>query len=385
MAVFFQIARTVALLAVAGVVSAFPAETTVYQKLLVVGDSITHHSPSASLGWEGDWGMAASSKDRDYVHLFLARLTARQGNPPSILIMAEGGGTLAAQVAQKDKMTAFGADLAIVQMGENDHDASEASFEKPYEEILDAIRRGNPSVTLLCLGVWSPPNGTVDKDEFVQAACRHAGALFVGLNGIDTDPLASAGTEHCFTNPGVNWHPGDEGMQKYADALWAALTDPASADRDSPRTAPSTAQIVDEEWTGTSGLAWSRSPLVETEDEHAVAKMINSTPGGSEMMTASLPVDALKGRWVTIEARVKGEGISIHPQPWNGPKLMLHFRNAEGKDDYPQAPLPDGSFDWKDIRWRLRVPDNVIDVQLSLGLEAVRGTVWFGALRISVE
>ncbi len=38
------------------------------------GCSTAQHGPSSSLAWTGSWGMAASSKDKDYVHRLVARL-----------------------------------------------------------------------------------------------------------------------------------------------------------------------------------------------------------------------------------------------------------------------------------------------------------------------
>ena len=43
-------------------------------RVLFVGNSITRHGPKPDIGWPWDWGMAASSIENDYVHLFMRML-----------------------------------------------------------------------------------------------------------------------------------------------------------------------------------------------------------------------------------------------------------------------------------------------------------------------
>ena len=38
------------------------------KRVLILGNSITLHEIKTEIGWENNWGMAASSEDKDYVH-----------------------------------------------------------------------------------------------------------------------------------------------------------------------------------------------------------------------------------------------------------------------------------------------------------------------------
>jgi len=44
------------------------------KRILFVGNSITIHDPEESIGWYGQWGMAASKKENDYVHLLMKKI-----------------------------------------------------------------------------------------------------------------------------------------------------------------------------------------------------------------------------------------------------------------------------------------------------------------------
>jgi len=382
-----------------------------FHKILILGDSITHHAPTPSLNWTGDWGMAATAADKDYVHLFLAKLADARGAgapAPEVRSFAEGGGKITDKVPFVDKITAFHADLALVQLGENDNkDVTVEGFQQPYEKLLAAIRAGNPNARILCSGVWGMKWPGVDnpKDTMIRAACQNYGATFADLGASFADPANRAGAEHLFTSAGVNWHPSDAGMVAYADAFWKALSSPAPAPANptpvssaaaSPppaipppassaaaSPAPEATQAgIDETWGDPLSLKWSHVPPVAQEEGRSVAKISASGTDGAAY-GAPLSVALFSGREVEIKTRVRADSVSDKPKRWNGVKLTLRLRNAEGKLDYPQYSLPTGTFPWTDVDWKVQIPDNTVEMDLIIGLESVSGTVWYDAIHIS--
>ncbi|MBN1816932.1 MAG: cellulase family glycosylhydrolase [Sedimentisphaerales bacterium] len=84
---------------------------------------------------------------------------------------------------------------------------------------------------------------------------------------------------------------------------------------------------------------------------------------------------------VTMKATVKAEGISKRPNPWNGIKVMLMLE-TEGGYHWPQIQIPGGDFDWRDFAETIRLPAHIKRATLVVGLEEVRGRVWFDNLEI---
>ena len=368
-------------------------------KILFLGDSITHSVPGPQIGWTGDWGMAASAAEKDYVHLFLAQLAASRSldqltasqslahlaapPAPEVWIFNEGGGKVTDKLQFTDKISAFKADLALIQLGENDKkDITVDGFQKPYEALIAAIRAGNPRAVILCAGVWGIwPGEDQTKNNLIRAACKKYEAAFADLGAAYADPGNRALSENRFTNAAVNWHPGDGGMAAYAEAFWKAFT--ISYAPVVPRP-PGKPVEVDELWGNPTNLKWSGSavPTVVQDEGHNVAKI--SSPG-SEGAGSSAPLNAgqFGGREVTIRTRVRADSVSAKPKAWNGVKLTLRTRSSDGTVDYPQYNLPVGTFPWTDVNWTVRIPDNTVDMGIGIGLEDVSGTVWYDAIHIS--
>ena len=62
---------------------------------------------------------------------------------------------------------------------------------------------------------------------------------------------------------------------------------------------------------------------------------------------------------------------------------MLHFR-APGRPGWSQRNDVHGTFDWKPVRFAVRVPDDATEAWLYLGLESTSGRAWFDDIRVTI-
>ncbi len=203
------------------------AETLAPQKILFVGNSITMHGPKADIDWHGNWGMAATSLDKDYVHLVTKALTAKHGLPPVIMIKNVAdfernyvGYDIAGKFAEAAD---FKADLVILCIGENVAALKTPEAKAKYQEQVTALLKtlkANPKAQVIVRSsFWA--NAT--KDSAMRAACEAVGGTFVDLSVLSKDEQNYARSERPYKHAGVAHHPGDRGMTAIAEAIVKAV------------------------------------------------------------------------------------------------------------------------------------------------------------------
>ena len=191
------------------------------KKMVVTGNSITWHPPLANSDWNNHWGMAATSQDKDFAHRVHRTLSEYQKSSPE-LVIENLFDPLVKDPAKHAKLADFKADLYIIQIGDNlkDEECNDQTLGKPYEEMLKTIKKANPEAVIVCASTWGCSK---NKDPLMRAACERQGVPFVRIDIFIGDVKNRALGEGHFKHGGVNWHPGDRGMEKIADALWETI------------------------------------------------------------------------------------------------------------------------------------------------------------------
>lgn len=197
------------------------------QKILFLGNSITLHGPNKGIGWDGNWGMAASSADKDYVHLVAKALAGKGGSAPETMVRNVASferqyGTFDAAALIKET-AAFKADLIVVAIGENvpalTNAACKAEFAAKTAALLKGIMGANQPLVVVRSCFWA--NGP--KDEALKKACGEIGGAYLDIGALGKDERNYARSEREFKHKGVANHPGDGGMQAIADAIVGAV------------------------------------------------------------------------------------------------------------------------------------------------------------------
>jgi len=203
-------------------------------KVLFLGNSVTLHPPAPAIGWTGDWGMAASAREKDFVHRLVARITEAAGGEPEVMVkniadFERNPTTYDLDAGLKDAL-AFEADVVVLAIGANvpapTTDEARDGYRAACAALLARLKDHGHPVIFVRSEFWD----TTAREDLMKQACRAAGGIFVDLGGPARDEANLARSERKIDHDGVAGHPGDRGMQVIADAIWKAMQERARRD-----------------------------------------------------------------------------------------------------------------------------------------------------------
>jgi len=179
-------------------------------KILFAGNSITICPPVPDIGWFGDWGMAASTEENDYVHYTVKKLNEIAGPVEHMSFnAADFEREFECFDFDRYKMRRdFDADIIVVRLIENvdPKKLDELDFAGALRDFIGYLNK-NGNAKVFCTGAFCPnPKG----DIVVRKACSDYGYTYIDISSLQGDIKNTARSE--FKDAGVGAHPSDLGM-----------------------------------------------------------------------------------------------------------------------------------------------------------------------------
>ena len=212
-------------------------------RILFVGDSITLHgfdeTTKKNLGWSHKSGMAASSRQSDYVSILSREISDARKQPTAVCYHNAGAsGSVDQRLRALGSVINTRPNLVVIQLGEHeDIRDGVGNLEENYRKLITALRRLDSRPSIIAVGPWSLSRQDglghysgwpreVDRVMALVSSEEHV--PYSSVADIAALPLAhGAGS-----SDGVRWHPNDYGHALYAKRLFSLYQQAASSVRD---------------------------------------------------------------------------------------------------------------------------------------------------------
>jgi len=251
------------------------SQTRQIKSVVILGNSIVAHPAAPDLGWNADWGMAASTRDSDFVHLIMSGIHQVDNTVTfhfqNISTFESGYDTY-----NLTQLSAFqNPDMLIIKISENVNQQTAASrnFALYYSHLIKYLAPTDNTVKVIVDGFWP---STVN--DIVRNYALTNNYPFVTLPDLFSSDVSNTAAG-LFSDPGVANHPSDKGMRNIATRILARI---------SPYFAGNT-WVIPSGWDGVTTSDWTVTPgvndgtsedkpfLIETPEHLArLAELVNS-------------------------------------------------------------------------------------------------------------
>lgn len=193
-------------------------------RVMFLGNSITLHGKKPEIGWNNCWGMAASSEDKDYVHVLMKYI--RKTEPDAAFCICQGAKW---EVHYKEDIDFydeyesardFGADIIVSRIIENckGSDFDGEKFKTGLTDFIGYLSGKKSPKIILTTSFWHHPG-----DSAIKELSEEKGYPLVTLGDLgDNKEMMAIGL---FEHEGVSIHPGDKGMRCIADRIFKIIED----------------------------------------------------------------------------------------------------------------------------------------------------------------
>lgn len=189
-------------------------ENILINKIGFLGNSLTHHAPSPSIGWHGTWGMAATAKENDYVHQTVSMI----GNGTKFGVYGIGGWEIRFEdfdYSIYQDLVSYNPDVIVINSGENVN-GKVRDKDEIISHLIDMnnyFKENTDSTIVFIAPFWG---GSLFKEAYYNFSTINQ-AKIVETNDLSFNIENTAVAE--YAHRGVGIHPSDKGMKKIAERL----------------------------------------------------------------------------------------------------------------------------------------------------------------------
>ncbi len=203
-------------------------------KILIIGNSLSYHGIAKEIGWNHISGMAATSIEKDYVHLLFRKIEKKIPDR-NLCIRISNFATFERNLASFDdksidSLVNFQPDIIIFQLGENvaiEEQNVPLLFEQKYNELINCFKKkGNP--LMICTTPFFP---SLPKNKIIEKVALYTNIYMVDLSHLPLlesenyakDEKKYLGDKSVWKVDGIGIHPGDIGMENIANQLFITI------------------------------------------------------------------------------------------------------------------------------------------------------------------
>ena len=200
----------------------FIGSDTPDKKVLILGNSITYHGEKADIGWDGNWGMAASKAENDYIHILFEKSRILC---PKVQFCVAQVASLEADFCNGELMKEYeiiknyAPDIVVMRFGENikpqKYDLTK--LEQSYNSFVKNYLVSNKTHLIFTTCFWKKEI----VDDMIRKSCVIFGGELIELGDLGEDDSMKAIGK--FEHSGVQNHPGDLGMKNIADRIYGVM------------------------------------------------------------------------------------------------------------------------------------------------------------------
>lgn len=189
-------------------------------RVMFVGNSITLHGIKHEIGWHNRCGMAASSKEKDYVHQLIAKIDEVKEDAAYCICQVASWESKYQEGIEKlshiyESAREFEADIIVLRLIENcpmgGFDGT--VFKKELEKLIAFLDASGKAKFVITTSFWRHCG-----DEAIREFAGEHQMPLVELGDLGAlDEMKAIGK---FEHEGVANHPGDLGMEKIAERIF---------------------------------------------------------------------------------------------------------------------------------------------------------------------